>query len=342
MTHRPCLWLALVLAAGILVGRCVHAPWPIWLWGSVCAVLFFFFNPRVWLVYVALFCLGALLIYIKPQPPQDYFLPWRTQLKSSLNNYLDAKEAGVITAMVTGDRSDMPKELKVIFNRTGTGHIVAISGMNMAIIIAMVFFVLKLCGISRCWQCLGTIGFLFMYALLTGASPSVMRACFMASVILLGYAFEQEGEGLNSLGLAAFILLLINARNLFDIGFQLSFAAVGAIVIMYEPLKKSLSRLPEWLAAPLALSGAAWIGTAPLQLWHFGTITPIALLANIPIVPLADLTVALGLLLALAGLFTPVIALPIAGCLKIIFNVMIILAQWFSEVPYGYIQLYGK
>ena len=196
--------------------------------------------------------------------------------------------------------------------------------MNMAVVVLLVFFVFQLCPMHRRWKFLGTIIFLFFYALLTGWSAPVVRACIMASVILASFAFEYDPEPMNSLGLAGLILLLADAHTFFDIGFQLSFAAVLGIFILHRPLAKRVGRL-------MAVSLAAWIGTTPLQIYHFGTFTPVAILANIPIVPLADIVVLLGLLLSLAGLWCPWLAYPIAGCTKVIFNLM-----WaaFKKVPF--------
>jgi hypothetical protein len=95
------------------------------------------------------------------------------------------------------------------------------------------------------------------------------------------------------------------------------------------------------MAVALAVSTSAWVGITPVQLWHFGTITPIALIANLFIVPLLDITVALGLCLALAGLWAPPLAWMIAGCVKVVFNLMVVIAFWFANVPFGYIQLWS-
>jgi len=162
----------------------------------------------------------------------------------------------------------------------------------------------------------------------------------MASVILASMGVELESDALNSLCFAALILLLMDARNLFDTSFQLSFAAVAAIVILYAPIEKRLSFCPKWLSGALSVSTAAWIGITPLQIWHFGTVAPVALIANLFIVPLLDITVALGLVLALAGLWAAPLAWGLAGCLKVVFNLMVVMAFWFSKIPFGYIQLW--
>lgn len=133
-----------------------------------------------------------------------------------------------------------------------------------------------------------------------------------------------------------FVLKLIRVPR----GAQAVLSAVAAIVILYAPIEKQLSFCPKWLSGALSVSTAAWIGITPLQIWYFGTIAPVALIANLFIVPLLDLTVALGLGLALAGLWLAPLAWGLAGCLKVVFNLMVVAAFWFSKVPFGYVQLW--
>jgi len=338
-THRPCFWLFLVLAMGIMVGHFFPVDLRSWLIAASVMMVYFLFVPKIWPLYAALFCLGAALIHVAHPLGVDFLEGWREQLRASLYHYLDDHEAGSMSAIVLGDRGHIPKEINMVFRHTGTGHILVIAGLHMAMLTAMIFFCLKMIGIPRFWQVWGSILLLLIFAIMTGGSIPVMRAVFMASVVLAAYAVENESDPLNSLSLAGLILLLMDAQNLFDTGFQLSFAAVAAIVTLCKPIEESLSFLPKWLASMLAVSTAAWIGITPLQLWHFGTITPVALVANLFIVPLLDLTVALGLSLALAGLGLPTMAWALAGCLKAVFNLMIIITYWFSLVPFGYIQL---
>jgi len=339
-THRPCCWLLLFLSLGILIGHFLPLALPFWLWSSSLVVILFLFRPRVWPIYLALFCLGAALVHVAHPPAMDILQDWRGLLKQSLYQYTDAQEAGTLSAIILGDRSNIPKEINMIFRHTGTGHILVIAGLHMAMMTAIVVFVLKLVRIPRPGQAALSILLIFTYALLTSGSVPVMRAAFMASALLASFSLELESDALNSLAFAALMILLMDAGNLFDASFQLSFAAVAAIIILYSPLEKRLSFCPKWLAGALAVSTAAWIGITPFQIWHFGTIAPVALIANLFIVPLLDLTVALGLALALAGLWSSPIAWMIAGCLKVVFNLMVVVAFWFSKIPFGYIQLW--
>lgn len=337
-THRPCCWLVLFLSLGIVIGHILPFRLLHWLIVSLSFGIFSFFSRKTWPLYAAIFSLGAALIHVAHPCGINICEGWRQQLEASLYRYLDTDEAGTMSAIVLGDRGHIPKEIKMIFQHTGTGHILVIAGLHMSMMTAMVFFVLKLVRIPRLWQMTGSVMLVMVFAILTGGSIPVMRAAFMASVVLASFIFEHEGDSLNSLCLAAMVLLLMKAQDLFDTGFQLSFAAVAAILIFCRPIEKRLSFMPKAMASVCAVSTAAWMGITPFQLWHFGTTTPIALAANIFIVPLLDITVALGLSLALAGLWLPWMASSLAGCLKAVFNLMVVIAYWFSQIPFGYVQ----
>lgn len=261
------------------------------------------------------------------------------RIKKVFERYLDPEEAGMIIAMVLGEGTSMPRELQAEFINTGTAHVIAISGMNMSIITTIVFFILKCFGLPRAWQFSGTALFLFAYGFLTGFSSSVARACIMSTVILMSLASELEAEALNSLGLAGLILLLSNPRNFFNIGFQLSFGAVLAILVLNKHCQHLFGWLPEALASVMSVSLAAWVGTAGLIFYYFKMITPVSIIANIPIVPLADLTVVLGLGLGVTGLCCAPLAEAFAGCLKIVFNGMLLCVHFFNQVPYGHYHL---
>ncbi len=339
-THRPCCWLVLFLSLGIFIGHFLPFPLIFWLWVSFILVLYFLFRQRIWPIYAGLFCLGAALIHVAHPPALNAWHGWQEQLKGSLYRYLDSEEAGTMSAIVLGDRGAIPKEINMAFRHTGTGHILVIAGLHMAMMTAMVIFIFKLVRLPRAWQTGSSILLVFIYAFLVGGSVPVMRAAFMASILLASFGVELEYDTLNSLAFAALVLLLMNAEDLFDVSFQLSFAAVAAIIILYAPIEKRLAFCPKWLAAAFAVSTSAWVGITPLQIWHFGTMAPVALIANLFIVPLLDITVALGLVLALAGCWLSPLAWATAGCLKFVFNLMVVVAFWFSEIPYGYIQLW--
>ncbi|MBF0490223.1 MAG: ComEC family competence protein [Candidatus Omnitrophica bacterium] len=268
------------------------------------------------------------------------------RVKEILAKYLDPQEANMIQAMVLGDRSFLTKDVYAMFSKTGTSHILAISGMNMAIISAILLFVLKLLRFPRVWSLMGTGVFLLAYAVLSGWTASVIRSVLMAIVLLSSFCIEYEADTFNSLGIAALILFLLDPLNLFDIGFQLSFLSVAMIVCL-NPLvlpwieRRIKGRILKSLAQAFCISLVAWIGISPVIAYQFEIISPIAIIANIPIVPMADLVIVLSLGLVFFGLVCPPIAIAFAGSLKAVFNFMLILVSWFAQTPDGYCYIHS-
>ncbi|NNE90211.1 MAG: ComEC/Rec2 family competence protein, partial [Verrucomicrobiales bacterium] len=142
----------------------------------------------------------------------------------------------VITAMVLGMREDAPEEVEDLFRLSGTMHIFAVSGLHVGIIAAFAWFMLPLFGISRRTASLIIIPVVLFYAVVTGLRPSAIRAAIMISVVALGFCLRRPARILNSLGFAALIILILNTQQVFQPGFQLSFAVLLAIAWLANPI----------------------------------------------------------------------------------------------------------
>jgi competence protein ComEC len=199
------------------------------------------------------------------------------------------------------------------FVRSGTAHVLAVSGSNVAVIAAIVLLLLQFARANRWVRAVLTCVAVVFYMLLTGGQPPVVRAGIMA-IVLLGAGLVQERPNtMNSLGLAAVLILLVDPRQLFDVGFQLSFAAVFSIVLLYPPMR---THIDGWTAGPwmrrlarpplrlVALSLAATIGTLPLSAMWFGSVSIIGLLANIVVVPAVGVSVVLGVASGVAAVLS--------------------------------------
>lgn len=233
----------------------------------------------------------------------------------------------VIKAMALGYREETPDAIAEGFRLSGTMHVFAVSGLHVMIFAAVFRHLLRLLGAPGRLADGVVIPMLFFYVLITGLAPSAIRAAVMASVVLAGPLGERSPRLLNSLGLAALVLLAWDTRQLFSPGFQLSFAVVLAIALWAKPITQFWSTLvrhdpfvPEsllprwrrwtescglWMAGMIGVSWAAWLGSLPLMVWHFQSVTPVGLVANWALVPLASaiLTLAaLSLASQLAGI----------------------------------------
>jgi ComEC/Rec2-related protein len=199
---------------------------------------------------------------------------------------------------------------------------------------------------------------LFFYAAVTGLHIPALRAAVMASILVGSYFFERRVFLPNSLAAAAFFILCCNTNELFSTGFQLSFAVVGAIVLFVDPffrlfqrraapdafLPQSLVRGPrrwmhssyEWLCGGASVSLAAWIGSLPLILWYFHLVTPISLLANLVVVPIAFFVLAVALLSLMTTPLLPWIALVFNNANWTLATLVIGIVHLFARIPGGH------
>jgi competence protein ComEC len=226
-------------------------------------------------------------------------------------------EAAVLKALVIGDQAEIPPDVQQAFRRTGTSHILAISGLHLGIVASAAFVVFRwllgfirpilLTGWARKGAAPLTLVLVGLYALLAGMSPSTQRALIMAAVFLLTFLVEREHDLMNTLAVAALAILVVSPPSLTSVSFQLSFAAV--LMILYglaraprreeaaQPVAPgAAARLKRGAALFFRVSFFATVGTLPLVLHYFNTVSFIGLLANCIVVPL------MGYVVVLAGL----------------------------------------
>ena len=219
-----------------------------------------------------------------------------------------AEAQGVLLALLLGDRSAVGDGALDAFRETGLMHLLAVSGLHVLLVGMSLFVFLKPVLGRLGWRrrtvdvARGalTLALLGVYVLVTGASVSVVRAFVMASVAVLGVILQRRPDALNTLGFAAILLLLIRPTALLDVGFQLSFAAVAALVTLVPLFESALpaqarSGAPGFVTSSVTASLAATLGTAPVLLVHFGRVALGGLVLNLPAIPLTGATLGLGL-----------------------------------------------
>jgi len=281
----------------------------------------------------------------KSRHPFAFVFDLRRRCARIFAKYLPSGEAGIMQAMTLGIRANLPGNVKTVFERAGTSHILAISGLHVGIVAALVWIFLKLFSLGYRPTLAVTILFLLFYMVFTGLRPSVVRATVMGVVVLTGFLLEREAVSARSLLFAGGILFLINPLTVFDTGFQLSFASGGAIMLFYPTLWKRMEgdpRLahpaPKYLAQSALISGAAWAGAAGLIAYHFGMITPVSLLANLAAVPAAGVIVGLGFLLLLVSWWGWAAGLT-ALTLKFVLNITAAVIYSISAIPGAYVKM---
>ena len=214
--------------------------------------------------------------------------------------------ASMLNGLLVGVRQEIDSEVLDTFSKSGTIHILSISGLHVAFVAGIVFGCLTILRLPFRGRIYLTIGALIFYAAVADFVPSVSRATVMITIVLLGQAYERQRNTLNSLFSALILILLFDPRALFEVGLQLSFMAVLAILVLYPRLEvwaKDHGVLRDTLPIPVQrliqlflVSVAAQLGTLPLSAYYFHNIPLMAMIANVVVVPLAGLIMGIGFL----------------------------------------------
>ena len=228
---------------------------------------------------------------------------------------LGEEELAVVAALTVGDKSVLTSSLKESYSAAGVSHVLALSGLHVGILSAVLYallFPLRRFRWGRKLQSFVVVVFLWGFAFITGLSPSVVRAVTMCSVYFMASCvLEERFVGVYTLVLAAFLMLCVQPMYVFDVSFQLSFLAVASILYFYpvvvnwkfmkrcvEGCPKVTRRLADWVWRGVAVSVSAQLGTLPLILYYFGTFPTYFLVANL-VVGVFAVCVLCGTLVAL-------------------------------------------
>jgi competence protein ComEC len=295
------------------------------------------------------------------QSLRQFAIGTRAWIKQRLDYGLpeDPATSSLISSMVLGMRGETPADLKELFQKTGTLHLFAVSGLNVAMLGMIAWQILKALRLGRKHAALVIVPFLAFYAIVVGMSASCVRATVMAAFVLLAPLFEREPVPLNSLAAAAFAILAWDTNELFNPGFQLSFFLVLAILAMAVPIRRRLEKpaLPDdfiprrlWtsrqrlrvalgrgIAANIGVSLAAWVGSLCFMAGYFHLVSPIAIFANLIAVPIAFCILALGLFSLIGGLVFGALALIANHANWICAKTLIATVDLFAQFPRGHL-----
>lgn len=268
-------------------------------------------------------------------------IPLRRFIREVIERHLGGDQGSLLAGLLLGERYNLSRNVIEAFSDTGTSHVLAVSGLHAGLMAFIIFVALRIMQLPKRLASIGTMLGLTIYALAAGASPSIVRSSIMVVAVLLGGLYEKRGNGLNMLGLAGLLILSFWPDAVFDIGFQLSFAATAGILIITRPVEAILFRISgnhgvrKWILTPLAVSLAAQIFTGPLMAWHFHRIPMISLLANLAVVPLTGLILALGLTLTLTGILGNWISWPVAASAFALSSLLLKAVHFFSGLKVG-------
>lgn len=276
----------------------------------------------------------------------DYYLEaLRNHLRTSFApHHFDSKTQALLDALLLGQREALDKETIADYSNAGVIHILAISGLHISILYFLLIFLLKplkKVRFGKPLELLLLLAILWLFALITGLPASVTRAVTLFSFMSIGRYFNQSKATFNALALAALLQLLFKPTAVFDVGFQLSYAAVLAIIILHPFYKKgyfSKHKIAVYFTDIILVSVSAQVGVLPLSLYYFNQMPLLFLAANLVIIPMATLLLISGIITMLLNFLMPVLALYLGKWIALLVECMNRYIHWMAQSKAGLIE----
>lgn len=285
----------------------------------------------------------------------NFFLRWVYSFKAitleKIYKIFPDPESSLLAGILLGEDNGLTAELQQAFKDTGTAHIIAISGFNIAIIAALfVSLFSRLLGPRR--GTAAAIAGIVLYTILVGADASVVRAAIMGSLALFARQFGRRQAALNTLAFTAAVMCVINPFTPWDVGFQLSIFATLGLILYAQPFQdwavgvisrrvpmEKAKKIAQPIAEYILFTLAAQLTTLPIMAWHFGRISLVSLLANPFILPVQPLVMILGGLAVLLSLVIPPLGQVVAWIAWPFPAYTIRMVELFDKLPHGVIVL---
>lgn len=270
-------------------------------------------------------------------------IPIREYIRQIVGKYIGEK-GYLVLGILLGERRDMPEIVREDFRNAGLTHLLAVSGLNVGMLMLIAWQISATFGLLLPGRAIISLVFIWLYAAVTAFSPSVVRATIMGSIVLIGWLMQKKTYSGYSLMAAAFLILAVNPLTLFNPGFQLSFAATWAIIVIYplliQLIPASLTKKAplKFLLESIFMSIAAIAGTVIIVACYFNQIAWISIVANLPAVPIVFLMLSFGLLLVFFGWLTP-LGVAYGAILRLLTDTMNEIVSFFGSFPNGFIEV---
>lgn len=268
----------------------------------------------------------------------DIFINWREAFSDIIDKYVaQGDENAVAKGLILGDRTSIDSEVSRKFGNTGAMHVLAVSGLHVAILVQILTYILALFRkwISKKRALICALVIVWIYAAITGFSPSVARSALMFTLLAGSTLHEKNYVPLNSLALSAILLLFWNPHYLYDIGFQLSYLAMVGIFLFYQPLSKLFYTRWKWVQTAwegTMVGIAAQIMTLPLTLYYFHQFPNYFILTNLGLMIFSFLVLAFGIAL-FATAWIPLLPKLIALLLTFSLTAMLWIIDFVDSIP---------
>ncbi len=271
----------------------------------------------------------------------------RKWIKGVFDRTLTGDHKALLAGFLLGETREISKEVYTMFRDTGTVHLLAVSGSNVWLVVGVILGALSLLRVPKLPAIgLGLVSIL-IFANLVNNDPPVVRAGVMAAVVLSGSVLYRQVDLINVVSFAGLVILACSPLYLFDVGFQLSFASVLGILILYPQLSRMVSRyvnrsnrkLWKWVMMPALVSLSVELALFPIMAYYFNIVPTVVVLANVAIVPLAGISVVLACFTLLAAPFSFSLAGVLSAANWLSLDLTLKLTRFFAGLPVAKLSL---
>ncbi len=267
------------------------------------------------------------------------YLPQRLaeKTKTTIDAIFPARSAGFMRSLLMGDKSCLSAADSSALSEAGLFHITAVSGLHCAFLLFLITQLFS--SINRRMLGLVAIPILAFYALMTGASPSVMRACIMLSMLLIAPIFYRESDGLTSMALSLLLILLDNPFAIASVSLQLSYAAVCGILFLTLRLNRAIGKLNcggvlRSVLQSLSVTAGALLFTTPLCAYYFGVVSTVAPIANLLCLAVTSVVFGFGMAATVLGMLFPLLGSMLALAAHYGVLYILVVAKLLTKIPH--------
>lgn len=265
----------------------------------------------------------------------------KNHVEESIEENLSPEHAGLLRGILFGEK-ELDSQIQGAFVQAGIAHVLAVSGLHVGFLIGFISAICNFFKVSNPIKFAIYIGALLFYILITGGTPSVIRASIMAWISLLSKLISKKYDGISALSLAGLVILVSNPLLLYTASFQLSFLASLFIILLYSSFLERLQRItffPSSIQSTLGVTIAAQLGILPASLYHFHEFSVIALITNLVVIPLIGVVLLVSILAIISYFILPFIGKYLFFLAGFAFQFLIEIAETFSSIPFASISL---
>ncbi len=265
----------------------------------------------------------------------------RKAIDNEITKLHSEKAAAFIRGQILADRSNIEYNAVVEFINSGVAHILAVSGLNVGFIVLIIIILFG--RINLYIRSIMIMAGIIFFMILTNSQPSVIRATIMSAIIAIGFVTNRSTNIFNSLAVSALIILLLEPRQLFDPGFQLSYSAVFSIAVIYPIYQRWVSstviksRMLNYLLTYSGVSLCAQLGTMPVTLVYFGKLSLVSLFTNLLVIPISGVVVGIGIFTLIINLISPIMAIYYATANNLLTSLMYSIIHVAGRFEYAFL-----